>query len=74
MYAWLPPKSSDKENDMNIYEDEALEQKLEEITDLVGHLVLDILLVSLRKVVRENQIFRDFAEAKWPISQKTNPL
>ena len=37
---------------MNIYEDEALEQKLEEITDLGGHLVLDILLVSLRKVVR----------------------
>jgi len=52
MYAWLPLKSSDKENDMNIYEDEALEQKLEEITDLGGHLVLDILLVSLRKVVR----------------------
>jgi hypothetical protein len=57
---------------MNIYEDEALEQKLEEITDLVGHLVLDILLVSLRKVARENQIFRDFAEAKWPVPPKTD--
>jgi hypothetical protein len=31
--------------------------------------VLDILLVSLRKVVSENQIFREFAEAKWPVSQ-----
>lgn len=49
---------------MNIYEDEALEQKLEELTDLVGQLVLDVLLISLRKVVQENQVFREFAEAK----------
>lgn len=55
---------------MNIYEDDGLEKKLEELTDLVGELMLDILLVSLRKVVRENQIFREFAEAKWPIAQK----
>jgi hypothetical protein len=59
---------------MNIYEDEALEQKLEELTDLAGHLMLDILLVSLRKVVRENQIFRDLAEAKLPVSQKNDPF
>lgn len=57
---------------MNIYEDETLEQKLEELTDLVGHLALDILLISLRKVVKENQIFRDFAEAKWPVSPKND--
>jgi hypothetical protein len=74
MYAWLPRKSSDKEDPMNIYEDEALEQKLEELTDLAGHLMLDILLVSLRKVVRENQIFRDLAEAKLPVSQKNDPF
>jgi hypothetical protein len=55
---------------MNIYEDEGLEGKLEELTDLVGELMLDILLVSLRKVVRENQIFRELAEAKWPVAQK----
>ena len=59
---------------MNIYEDEALEQKLEELTDLVGQLVLDVLLISLRKVVQENQVFREFAEAKWPVSQKTEPF
>lgn len=55
---------------MNIYEDEGLEQKLEELTDLAGQLLLDILLVSLRKVVREHQIFRELAEAKWPVTQK----
>jgi len=54
---------------MNIYEDEELEQKLEELTDLMGQLVLDMLLVGLRKVVRENQIFKEFTEAKLPVSQ-----
>lgn len=34
---------------MNIYEDESLEQKLEELSDQVGHLVLDLLLVSLEE-------------------------
>ena len=55
---------------MNIYEDEELEQKLEQLTDLMGQLLLDMLLVGLRKVVKENQIFQELAETKWPISQK----
>ena len=55
---------------MNIYEDEGQEQKLEELTDLAGQLMLDILLVSLRKLVRENRIFRELAEAKWPVAKK----
>ncbi len=59
---------------MNIYEDEALEQTLEELTDLVGKLVLDMLLVSLRKIVRENQIFQEIAETKWTGPQKPDPF
>ena len=59
---------------MNIYEDEGLEQKLEELTDLAGQLMLDILLVSLRKVVRENQIFREFAEARPPMPKDPEPF
>jgi hypothetical protein len=55
---------------MNIYEDEELEQKLEELTNLIGRLVLDMLLVGLRKTVVENQIFSELAEAKYPISEK----
>ena len=43
---------------MNIYEDGRLEQRFEELTDLMGQLVLDRLHVSLRKVVRENQSFQ----------------
>jgi hypothetical protein len=49
---------------MNIYEEEGLEQKLEELTDLFGQLVLDMLLVSLRKVSREHHIYREFDETK----------
>lgn len=54
---------------MNIYEDEMLERKLEELTDLMGQLVLDMLLISLRKVVKENQVFQEWAETKLPLGQ-----
>jgi hypothetical protein len=33
---------------MNIYEDEQLEQKLNELSDQLGHLLLDALLISLK--------------------------
>lgn len=59
---------------MNIYEDEGLEQKLEELTDLVGQLVLDMLLVSLRKACNEHQIFREFAETRDPTTKKAKPF
>ena len=55
---------------MNIYEDEELEQKLEELTNLIGRLVIDMLLVGLRKTVTGNQTFSELAEAKYPISEK----
>jgi hypothetical protein len=55
---------------MNFYEDESLEQKFEELTDLMGQLVLDMLLVSLRKAVKENQVFKEWAEAKLPVQQE----
>lgn len=55
---------------MNIYEDESLEAKLEELSDQVGHLVLDLLLVSLKKVVRENVIFSEIADAKLSASER----
>jgi len=55
---------------MNIYEDGRLEQRFEELTDLMGQLVLDMLQVSLRKVVRENQIFQEWTETKIPVEEK----
>jgi len=41
--------SHGKEKTMNFYENEALEQKLEELSDQLGYLVLDLLVVSRKK-------------------------
>ncbi len=49
---------------MNIYEDERLEQKLSEISDQLGHLLLDFLLISLKKINTENLILTEFEDAK----------
>ena len=49
---------------MNIYEDEQLERKLNEMTDQLGTLVLDMLLVSLKKINNESKIFQEFEDAK----------
>jgi len=49
---------------MNIYEDERLEKQLNLITDQIGHLLLDLIAVSLTKVNAENQIFKDVEEAR----------
>jgi hypothetical protein len=50
--------------DMNFYEDEILESKLEELSDQLGYLVLDLLVVSLKKVVREQGIYSEIMDAK----------
>lgn len=56
---------------MNIYEDERLEQKLSEISDQLGHLLLDFLLVSLKKINTENLILTEFEDAR-ETSSNTN--
>ena len=53
---------------MNIYEEQNLEQKLEELTDQIGHLVLDIILVTLKKVSREYQIYGDIKDSQWTVT------
>jgi len=57
---------------MNIYEDEQLEQKLNELSDQLGHLLLDALLISLKKINAENLIFKEFEDAKHPTSNYNN--
>ncbi len=49
---------------MNIYEDECLEKQFKVITDQIGHLLLDLIAVSLMKVNAENQIVKDVEEAR----------
>ena len=59
---------------MNIYEDEAVERKLEELSDQVGYLVLDLLVLSLKKVVREESIFSEIMDAKLGVPQSNEPF
>ncbi len=49
---------------MNIYENERLEKQFKVVTDQIGHLLLDLIAVSLVKVNAENQIFKEFEEAR----------
>jgi hypothetical protein len=59
---------------MNIYEDEMLEQKLDEISNQMGHLVMDILLLSLKKLGNQNQVFNDFTEARLATDPRKDPF
>ena len=59
---------------MNIYEDEAVERKLEELSDQVGYLVLDLLVLSLKKVVREEGIFSEIMDAKLGAAHSKEPF
>ncbi len=58
---------------MNIYEEAKLETKLEKITSQIGYLVLDLILVGLKKVNTENEIYKDFVEAKLEAYADTDP-
>lgn len=49
---------------MNIYEEEKLEEKLGEITDQFGYLLLDLLSISLKRLNSENQTFKEFEDAR----------
>ena len=49
---------------MDSYEDEMLEEKLDEISNQMGHLVMDILLMSLKRLGNQNQVFNDFTKEK----------
>lgn len=49
---------------MNIYEEHDLEQKLDELTDQMGHLILDIILASVRQTSRQYQTYDELVEAK----------
>jgi hypothetical protein len=57
---------------MNIYEDGQLEQKLNELADQIGYLLLDTLLISLKKIHAENLIFKEFQDARYPTSDNRN--
>ena len=54
---------------MNFYEDDKYETIMEEITDVMGYIVLDIILSSLKKFYAENQIFGEVLESKLEVKK-----
>lgn len=59
---------------MNIYEDEKLEQRLSEISDQLGMLLLDFLLVSLKKISAEHLIYSEFEDCRRPDGKQNTDL
>jgi hypothetical protein len=59
---------------MNFYEDEFLEEKLDELSDQMGVLVIDLLTLSLKKLARENGIYSEIMHAKLDASSKNQPF
>lgn len=55
---------------MNIYEDAQLEQKLSQLSDQLGLLVLDLLLESI-KISAENLIRIEWQECKHPLKKQS---
>ena len=55
---------------MNFYEDEEFEQKIEQITDQFGYLLLDIIFMSFRKINTENQILKEFLDARLQVHKE----
>jgi len=63
-----------KEDNMNIYEDKNLDQKLEEITDAMGNFILDVVLTSLKKITHEGLIFQEFNEIRLDVAKEDNHI
>lgn len=59
---------------MNLYEDPRLEPKLDELSDQLGLLVLDLLLAGLQELRRQTRIYQDFAETKQETQTRNQPF
>ena len=59
---------------MNLYEDEKFELLMNEITDMMGYLIMDIILMSLKKINSEDQIYKEFLEARLEVKIENQPV
>jgi cupin superfamily acireductone dioxygenase involved in methionine salvage len=55
---------------MNFYEDEEFERKIEQITDQFGYLLMDIIVMSFKKINIENQKLKEFLDAKLQVHKE----
>lgn len=55
---------------MNIYEDQDYEIKMNQVTDRMGYLILDLIHMSLQKLACENEIFQDWLEVRLEVKKE----
>jgi len=55
---------------MNFYENEEFEQKIEQITDQFGYLLLDIIFMSFQKINTENQKLKEFLDTRLQVHKE----
>lgn len=49
---------------MNIYQEEELEERIEQIVEQLGYLMMDIILMSFKKINTENQLLKELLDAR----------
>ena len=49
---------------MNIYQEDKLEERIEQIVEQLGYLLMDIILMSFKKINTENQLFKELLDSK----------
>ena len=49
---------------MNIYQEDELEKRIEQIVEQLGYLLMDIILMSFKKINTENQLFKELLDSK----------
>jgi len=49
---------------MTMYQEEELEERIEQITEQLGYLLMDMILMSFKKINTENQLLKELLEAR----------
>lgn len=56
------------------HEEALVEKKSDELTDQIGFLMLDLLIIRIKKIAREHQVYSNFVEVTLPESERGDPF
>ncbi len=57
---------------MNIYQEEELEERIEQIVEQLGYLMMDIILMSFKKINTENQLLKELLDTRLHFKREEN--
>ena len=57
---------------MNIYQEEELEEKIEQLVEQLGYLMMDIILMSFKKINTENQLLKELLDTSLHFKREEN--